>query len=403
MLTDTAIRNAKPKEKPYKVFDEKGLFLWVRPTGAKWWRFRYLLDNKEKMLSLGTYPDVGLAAAREKRDDARKLLAGGVNPSDHRKAEKTARADRIANDFESITREWFEKFKATWVESHSARLMRRFEKDIFPYLGKTPIAEVKAPLLLETIRRIEKRGALESAHRALNSCGQVFRYAVATGRAERDISVDLRGALPQVKERHFAAVTDSKQVGPLLQTLDEYAGTPVVAAALNRAPLVFVRPGELRQARWADISLETAEWRFVSSKTGTDLIVPLSRQAVEILTQLRPLTTKSPFVFPSARTNARPMSDNAILAAMRRLGITKDQMSGHGFRAMARTILDEELGFRPDYIEQQLAHTVKDPNGRAYNRTRHLEERRKMMQTWADYLDAMKTGAALFPIGRKSA
>lgn len=254
------------------------------------------------------------------------------------------------------------------------------------------------------IRRIEQRGALETAHRALGNCGQVFRYAVATGRAERDPTGDLKGALPPVKGTHFAAVTDSKKVGEVLQAIDAYEGTLIVRCALRLAPLVFVRPGELRHAEWADIDLDAAEWPYTVSKTNTQHIVPLSRQAVEILQELNPLTGQGQYVFPSARNpkGDRPMSDNAILAAMRRMGISKEEMSGHGFRAMARTILDEVLGFRPDFIEHQLAHAVRDPNGRAYNRTAHLPERRKMMQAWADYLDKLKAAAEVVPMNQRA-
>jgi integrase len=392
-LTDTAVRNAKPGVKPVKLFDERGLFLLVTPAGSKWWRLRYRLGGKEKLLSLGVYPAVSLKAAREKRDDARKLLAAEVDPSAQRKATRAAKAERAASSFEVIAREWFGKFEPTWAASHSTRIMRRFEADIFPWIGGRPIAEISPPELLAAVRRIEARGALETAHRALTCCGQVFRYAVATGRAERDVSADLRGALPPVKGEHFAAVTDPKRIGALLRAFDGYEGTYAVRCALRLAPLVFVRPGELRKAEWADMDLDAAEWRYRVTKTDTEHIVPLSTQALAILREIRPLTGTGQFVFPSARSIKRPMSDNAILAAMRRLGIPKDEMTGHGFRAMARTILDEVLGFRPDFIEHQLAHAVKDPNGRAYNRTAHLAERRTMMQAWSDYLDKLKGGA----------
>lgn len=397
-LTDTAIRNAKPGAKPTKLFDEKGLFLIVTPSGGKWWRLKYRFDGKEKLLSLGVYPDTGLKDARDSRDEARKLLAKGIDPSENRKAKKTARADLAANSFEVVAREWFAKYEPTWAKDHANRTIRRFERDVFPWIGGNAIAEIKAPELLAVMRRIEKRGALETAHRALGNCGQVFRYAIATGRAIRDPSGDLRGALPPVKGEHFAAVTEPKQVAELLRTLDGYQGTLAVACALRLAPLVFVRPGELRNAEWADIDLDAAEWRYTVTKTNTAHIVPLATQAVTILRELHALTGAGRLVFPGARSNGRPMSDNAILAAMRRLGIGKDEMSGHGFRAMARTILDEVLGVRPDLIEHQLAHAVKDPNGRAYNRTAHLPERRKMMQQWADYLDKLKAGAEIIQL-----
>ncbi len=402
-LTDTAVRNAKPGAKPAKLFDERGLFLIVTPSGGKWWRFRYKFDDKEKLLSLGVYPDVGLKDARTRRDEARKLLADGIDPGENRKAQKATKQDRAANSFEVVAREWYAKHAPNWVEHHGDRIIRRLERDIFPWIGGRPIADVNAPELLAAVRRIESRGALETAHRALGNCGQVFRYAVATGRAVRDPSGDLRGALPPVKGEHFAAVTEPQQAAELLRTLDGYQGTFTVACALRLAPLVFVRPGELRNAEWADIDLDAAEWRYHVTKTDTDHIVPLALQAVDILRELHALTGTGRYVFPGARTNGRPMSDNAILAAMRRMGIDKDEMSGHGFRAMARTILDEVLGVRPDLIEHQLAHAVRDPNGRAYNRTAHLPERKKMMQQWADYLDKLKAGADVIPLHRQAA
>lgn len=343
-LTDITIRNAKPGPKPVKLFDERGMFLLVTPAGGKWWRLKYRYDGKEKLLSLGVYPDVGLKDARERRDTARKQLADGIDPSLNRKAQKSLRQIQVANSFETVSREWYEKHAPNWVASHGDRIIRRLERDIFPFIGKRPIGEIAASELLDVVRRIEARGALETAHRALSNCGQVFRYAVAT-----------------------------------------------VACALRLAPLVFVRPGELRTAEWAHIDLDAGEWRYTVTKTGTPHIVPLATQAVTIFRELQPLTGHGRYVFPSARASTRPMSDNAILAAMRRMGISKEEMSGHGFRAMARTILDEVLGFRPDLIEHQLAHAVKDPNGRAYNRTAHLPERRKMMQEWANYLDKITT------------
>jgi integrase len=334
-------------------------------SGGKWWRLKYRFEGKEKRLSLGVYPTVSLKAARERRDEARKLLANEIDPSEHRQAMKAAKVERTANSFEVVAREWLAKHAPNWSATHSDRISRRLERDIFPWIGGRPVADITAPQLLEVIRRIEQRGALETAHRALSSCGQVFRYAVATGRAERDPSGDLRGAL-------------------------------------RLAPLVFVRPGELRKAEWADIGLEAAKWRYLVTKTRMPHIVPLSRQAVAILRELHPLTGRGRYIFPSARSAARPMSDNAILAAMRRMGIAKEEMTGHGFRAMARTILDEVLGFRPDFIEHQLAHAVRDPNGRAYNRTAHLAERRKMMQAWADYLDKLKAGADVISISQSA-
>lgn len=399
-LTDTAIRKAKPTDKPIKLFDERGLFLMVVPAGGKWWRFRYRFAGKHKLLSMGVYPDVSLGNARERRDDARKLLANGVDPSEQRKATKAAGEARDANSFEVIAREWFAKFSPRWALTHSSKIISRLERDIFPWLGARPIADVKAPELLACLRRIETRGTQDTAHRALQDCGRVFRYAVSTGRAERDPSGDLRGALAPAEGGHFAAITDPKAVGSLLRACDDYQGAFVTKCALRLAPLLFVRPGELRRAEWAEINLDLAEWNIPGErmKMGVPHIVPLSTQAVAILRELHALTGGSRYVFPGARTNGRPMSDNAILAALRRMGIAKDEMSGHGFRAMARTILDEVLGVRPDFIEHQLAHAVRDPNGRAYNRTAHLPERRKMMQQWADYLDKLKAGADVIPL-----
>ena len=402
-LTDTAIRNAKPGKKPLKLFDDRGLYFEISPSGGKWWRLKYRFDGKEKRLSLGIYKDVGLKEARERRDEARKLLANGVDPSENRKAQKMARADRAANSFEAVAREWYAKHSANWAPHHGDRIIRRFERDIFPWIGGRPVAEITAPELLSAVRRIESRGALETAHRALGNCGQVMRYAVATGRCGRDPSGDLRGALPPVKGGHFSATTDPKRVAEILRAIDGYHGTLTVSCALRLAPLVFVRPGELRRAEWSDIDMEQTEWRYTVTKTNTPHIVPLSKQAVVILRELHPLTGSGRFVFPGARSNGRPMSDNAILAAMRRMGIGKEEMSGHGFRAMARTILDEVLGFRPDIIEHQLAHAVRDPNGRAYNRTSHLSERRVMMQQWADYLDKLKAGADVISINGQAA
>jgi integrase len=393
-LTDTAIRNAKPGAKPTKLFDERGLFLLVTPAGGKWWRLKYRFNGKEKLLSLGTYPDVGLKDARERRDGARKQLADGIDPSHSRKAQKSLRQEHAANSFELVSREWYEKHSTNWVDSHGSRIIRRLERDIVPDLGARPIADITPPELLQVIRKIEGRGALETAHRALGNCGQVFRYAVATGRATRDPSGDLRGALPPAKGEHFAAVTEPAQAAQILRAIEVYQGSKIVSCALRLAPLVFVRPGELRGAEWAEIDLDGAEWRIPAArmKLGIDHIVPLSSQAVTILREIHPLTGSGRYVFPSARTSTRPMSDNAILAALRRMGIAKDEMSGHGFRAMARTILDEVMGVRPDLIEHQLAHAVRDANGRAYNRTAHLPARREMMQRWADYLDELQAG-----------
>ncbi len=391
-LSDIAIRRARPGNKARKMFDGRGLYLEVAPRGGKYWRLKYRFAGKEKRLSLGVYPDVSLKEARQGCEDARRLLTREIDPSEHRRALKAARRQQVSNSFEAVAREWFARHRPNWAESHSSRLISHLERDIFPWIGGKPVAGVTPSQLLEVARRVEQRGALETAHRVLQNCGQVFRYAVATGRAKYDPTPVLRGALPPVKGGHFAALTDPKKIGPFLRVLDGYEGSLIVRCALRLAPLVFVRPGELRRAEWKAIDLEAGEWRFTVAKTDTPHLVPLSRQAGEILRELHPLTGRGRYVFPSGRTprGDRPMSENAVLAALRSLGIGKEEMTGHGFRAMARTLLDEVLGYRPDYIEHQLAHVVRDPLGRAYNRTAHLPQRRKMMQEWADYLDRLK-------------
>ena len=402
-LIDTKIRNAKPKDKQYKLFDRDGLFMIVTPAGGKWWRFKYRFGGKEKLLSLGTYPKVGLAKARTRRDRAREQVADGIDPGQVRKALKASKAN-TENTFEVVAREWHAKFMATWTPGHAAMILRRLELNVFPWIGARPIIDIKAPELLMVLRRIESRGALETAHRIKIICGQVFRYAVATGRAERDPAADLRGALPPTKPKHFAAITNPEKVAGLLRAIDGYQGSFVTKCALRLAPLLFVRPGELRKMEWAEIDLEAAEWNIPAKKIKTRQphLVPLARQSIEILKDLHPLTGTGRYVFPSPRTSQRPMSNNGILSALRRMGFEKDEMSGHGFRAMARTILDEVLQIRPDYIEHQLAHAVRDPNGRAYNRTAFLPERRQMMQTWADYLDGVKAGAKVIPLRKQA-
>lgn len=399
-LTDVAIRKAKPADKPQRLFDGGGLYLEVAPSGGKLWRWKYRHAGKEKRLALGTYPDVGLADARERQAAARKLLAAGIDPGEQRKAERAATLTNAANTFEAVADELLAIRAKKLAPGSVVRERRLLEKDLVPYLGSRPVADITAPELLAALRKVEARGAVETAHRAKLLAGQVFRYAIATGRAERNPAPDLKGALSQPEGRNFASVTDPAAVGPMLRALHGYQGTPAVMAALKLAPLVFVRPGELRHARWADIDMDGGEWRFTASKTKQPHIVPLSSQAVGVLRELHPLTGRGDYVFPSARGRERPMSEAAVLAALRRMGIDGDTMTGHGFRAMARTILDEVLGYRPDYIEHQLAHALRDPNGRAYNRTAHLPERRKMMQGWADYLDNLREGGNVVPFKR---
>lgn len=393
-LTDTAIRNAKPGEKPIRLYDEKGLYLEVAPSGGKWWRLKYRFSGKEKRLSLGTYPDTGLKEARQRRDDARKLLAEGIDPGENRKAQKSANTERAANSFEVIAREWFATHSPKWAAGHADKIIRRLENDVFPWLGGKAIATITAPDVLAVLRRIEGRGVVETAYRAKTNISQVMRYAIATGRAERDPCPDLKGALQTPVTTNFAAITDPKKAGELLRAIDAFKGTFAVQCALRIAPLLFVRPGELRKAEWADIDLDKAEWRYFVTKTKTEHSVPLAVQAVAIFKELYLLTGNGRYVFPGARTAERPMSDAAINAALRRMGYdTKTEITAHGFRAMARTILAEELHVIPDVIEHQLAHKVPDALGTAYNRTKFLKERKAMMQQWADYLDKLKAGA----------
>lgn len=406
-LTDTAIRKIKAPTKTTKLFDGAGLYLELTPAGGKWWRLKYRHEGKEKRLSLGVYPEVGLKLARERCHDARKQLSAGVDPGMARKAEKMSIAG--SESFEAVAREWHAKFAPTWSEGHGERILRRLEVDIFPWLGKRPIAEIKAPELLAVLRRIEGRGALETTHRAMANCGQVFRYGVATGRVERDPTGDLRGALPVPKEKHHASITDPKRIGELLRAIDAYEGTLVTKSALRLAPLVFVCPGELRMAQWSEIDLEKAEWRIPAErmKMREQHIVPLSHQAVEILRELEPLTNRpllakpnAPrYVFPGSQSRERPMSNNAILAALRRMGYAKEEMTGHGFRSMASTCLHEQ-GWNHQAIERQLAHAERNAVSAAYNYAEHLPERRKMMQAWADYLESLKASLNVIPLFR---
>lgn len=396
-LTDTAIRNAKPKEKTYTLGDGEGLYLEVMPNGTKFWRMAYRQPNGRKnRLTFGKYPVVTLAEARNRRLAARRLLDQGIDPGRARREEKEARATAAQHTFEAVARAWLTKTAASRAASTQEKNTAWLEGNIFPVIGSLPISTIKPKDVLGALRRIEARGAIESAHKIKQLCGQVFRFAVASGLADRDVTVDLRGALSAVPEAHYAAITEPEQAAKLLRSIDAYDGHAYAVAALKLAPLVFVRPGELRTAEWSEIDLDAAEWRIPRSKMkmGQDHIVPLATQAVALLKDLHAMTGHGKFVFPSVRTSTRCMSENTVNAALRGMGYGKDVMTGHGFRAMARTIMDEVLGERIDLIEHQLAHAVKDPNGRAYNRTAHLPARRLMMQRWADYLDAIKQGDA---------
>ena len=404
-LTDTKIRSLTPSEKTQRHFDGGGLYLELSPKGGKWWRFKYRLFGKEKRLSLGTYPDTALKAARERAQQARKLAEAGVDPGAARKAVAASRAEAISNSFEAISREWLSTVHMLKVcEAQSNRTIGRLERDVFPWIGSTAIDTLKAPEILKVMRRVETRGAIETAHRELQVIGQVFRYAVATGRAERDPSADLKGALRPFTTTHMPAITEPARAGALMRAIDGYEGTFVVRCALQLVALTFVRSGELRFAAWDEIALDEATWRIpghrmkrtkAAKANGPDHLVPLSIQAVRILTELQPLTGHRPHVFPSMRGEGRVLSDATLGAALRRLGFSNDEMTAHGFRAMARTMLVERLNVDESIVEAQLAHRVKDALGRAYNRTQFVDQRRVMLQTWADYLDALRAGVGV--------
>ena len=402
-LTDTKVRALVATGKTKRHFDGGGLYLEISPTGGKWWRFKYRLAGKEKRLSLGTYPDTPLKVARDKADQARKLLAANVDPGAERRAVAASQAEAASSSFEAIAREWVETVhKQKVCEAQSSRTIGRLERDVFPWIGASQIDALKAPEVLKVMRRVEARGAIETAHRELQVIGQVFRYAVATGRAERDATADLKGALRPFQTTHMPAITDPQRVGALMRAIDGYQGTFVVRCALQLVALTFVRSSELRFAAWSEIDLETATWRIPAARmkraksgksNGQDHLVPLARQAVDILKELQPLSGHRPHVFPSTKGDGRVLSDATMGAALRRLGFTNDEMTAHGFRAMARTMLVERLDVDEKVVEAQLAHRVKDALGRAYNRTQFVEQRRAMLQTWADYLDSLRKGA----------
>ena len=390
-LSDVFLRGVKADGKVQKYSDGGGLYLHVSPTGGKLWRIAYRFDGKQRTLSLGVYPAVSLKDARQKREEAKELLAKGIDLCTHKQAVKAAAKAKDANNFEIVAREWFAKHKNSWVDTHAEKLIRRLENYIFPMIGDKPIAEVKAPEILATLRHIEKRGSLDTAHRALQDCSRIFRYAIATGRAERDTAADLRGALPPAKSDNFASIREPKAVGALLRAIDAYSGEFIITCALRMAPYVFVRPGELRHAEWSEFNLDAAEWRIPADKMKMRQvhIIPLARQTLAILQELRLFTGGKRFLFPSFRGDDRPISDVALLAALRRMGYTKEDMTIHGFRSMASTLLNEQ-GYNRDWIERQLAHGERNSIRAAYNYAEYLPERRKMMQEWADYLDKLK-------------
>lgn len=422
IASDATIRATKAKGKPCRLNDGDGLYLLIRPGGTPkggwWWRLDYSIAGRRKTLSLGTYPDTGLQLARKKADEIRKLVEAGTDPSDIRKADKAEHAAQreaerrlqagipLADSFEAVAREWFEARKAKWAQSHADKVLGRLVADAFPWIGARHVGEIKPGELRAVFNRISERGALETAHRVLQHCGQVFRYAVFKELAERDPTQDMRGQFPTANVKHMPAITNPAAVGELLRAIDAFNGTYIVKYALRLAPMLFVRPGELRNAEWSDFDLDRAEWNIPAErmKAREPHLVPLSSQAVAILRDMHPLTGHRRFVFPGARSNGRPMSNAAVNAALRRIGYdTRTEITGHGFRAMARTILHEELGIERDVIEHQLAHRVPDALGTAYNRTKFLKQRRTMMQTWADYLDRLKAGAAVIPLRKGAA
>ena len=391
-LTDTTIKNAKPKDKPYKLADGGGMYLLVNTKGQKWWRLDYRLNGKRKTISFGVYPDVPLKTARTRRTVAREQIAAGENPSEIRKKEKAAIDG--ADSFRTVADERLEKHSSKWTPKTFDSVTTRLTNYVYPWLGDEPVSKITAVDLLAALRRIEEKGALETAHKVRQYCGQVFRYAIATGRATRDVSQDLKGALTPVNTRHYASITEPRKIGELLRAIDGYKGQPVTRYALRLAPLIFLRPGELRRAAWEDIDLDDAEWRIPAEKMKMDRphIVPLSAQALEVLKEIEPLTGNGPYLFPSIRTKQRPMSENTLNAALRGMGYSRDEMTAHGFRSMASTRLNE-LGWNRDAIERQLAHVEGNAVRAAYNYAEHLDERREMMQAWADYLDGLRRGA----------
>lgn len=406
-LTDVSIRAAKPREKFYRLKDSVGLYLEVRPEGGKWWRYRYKIAGRENMLSLGTYPEVGLSAARTQRDELRRQVAQGIDPGHARRAEKDSQATASVNSFEVLAREWYEARRHDWADSYGEKIMARFVADVFPYVGARPVSELKPPELLAVFRRIEQRGAIETAQRARENVSQVFRYAIATGRAESDPSRDLKDALRKPIVQHFPAITQPRRFGELLRAIDGYGGTLIVRTALKLAPMLLLRPGELRHAEWPEFDLDGALWTIpgarmkrqkVGKLQGPPHLVPLPRQAVEALRELYPLTGDSQWVFRGERHHDRPMSENTVNAALRGMGFPKEEVTGHGFRATARTMLAERLGVAEAVVEAQLAHAVRDSLGRAYNRTEFVDQRRTMMQDWADYLDKLRKGADVIPL-----
>ncbi|GAB3362761.1 MULTISPECIES: tyrosine-type recombinase/integrase [Giesbergeria] len=414
MLTDTACKKATcpPDKKRERFADSGGLYLEVSPNGSKRWFWKYRKQGKEGRMALGSYPDVGLAAARTARDTAKNVKAGGVDPVQERKVGQLKAAANLGETFELVAREWFDKRAPGWSSHHQVRELRNLEKDLIPWLGARKVGDMEAVELLAAVRRVEDRGALDVAHRVLSTARGALAYAVATGRASRNVALDLAGALTPHRKKHFAAITDPGKLGELLRAIRGYQGGPVVRTALALAPMLFQRPNELRGMAWAELDLEAGLWSIAPARmkrtkdgkeNGAPHLVPLPRQAVELLRDLQLLTGHTGLVFPGERGTTRPISDNTLRTALQTLGYASDTQTVHGFRATARTILAERLEFDPLIVEAQLAHAVKDANGRAYNRTSYVEQRRAMMQTWADYLDKLRTGVNVIPLHGKVA
>ena len=390
-LTATAVTKAKARPKQYKLADSGGMYLLVLPSGSKYWRYDYSFNKKRNTLALGIFPDISLADARKAHQKAREVLASGQDPSDLKKTKKLGRDIEQGNSFGAIGREWFDNKMEDKSDSHKKRSLRILEKDLYPSIGHRPITKITVPEILGALRKIEARGSVDIAHRAKQLSGQIFRYAIASGRAETDPSRDLGDALKTHIKKHYAAITDPLALGKLLIAIDGFSGTPAVKSALQLSALLFQRPGEIRHMEWVDINWNDEQWEIPAKKMKMKQphIVPLSSQSMTVLRYVESLKGSSKFVFPSARGASRPLSENGVRTALRSMGYDNQTMTPHGFRATARTILDEQLNYRPDFIEHQLAHTVKDPNGRAYNRTKYLPQRKEMMQAWADYLDKL--------------
>ena len=389
-LTELQIKKAQPKEKVYRLFDGHGLHIEITPKGQKWWRYKYLYNGKEKRMSLGVYPEISLKEARDRHMEERLKLAKGIDPSAARKVQKQQTFTSKTNTFEALGREWFETYKKGVTEGQSTRVIRRLDRDIFPFLGKLPIQDIKVADIKTALDRMTQRGVVESAHRALQNIHQILQLALITERIDRNVATNLSSLLPAKQIKHFAAITDPKRVGELMRMIEGYQGNIITIAALKIMPLVFVRSLELRQARWSDINLEEGMWKFTISKTTTEHAVPLSKQAINILKDLLPYTQNRDYVFYSDVSTKRFLSENTLASALRKLGVPKEEMSVHGFRAMARTLCHERLGIRPEVIEHQLGHNVPDALGQAYNRTRFIDDRITLMQRWADYLDQLK-------------